>query len=69
MCFYLEPDNYSRNKIKAELDLFNNPTKSDVKNITGVDTSGLAKKADVARLKPKKQIKQMQINQKLFQLI
>ena len=54
MCFYLEPDNYSRNKIKAELDLFNNPTKSDVKNITSVDTSGLAKKADVARLKPKK---------------
>ena len=45
MSFYPEPDSYSRNKTKVDLDLFNYGTKSDVENVADVDTSGFAKKA------------------------
>ena len=47
------PETYirSKNKIKVELDLPNYETKFDLKNATGVDTSGFAKKADLASLK------------------
>ena len=36
---------------KVELDLFNYPTKADLKNATNVDTSKLAKKVDLTSLK------------------
>ena len=38
-----EQDSHSSNKIKVELDLFNYGTKSDVKKVTGVDTSKFSK--------------------------
>ena len=38
-----KPDSYGRNRLKVRLDLFNYPTKSDVKNATGVDISEFAK--------------------------
>ena len=38
-----KPDSYGRNRLKVQLDLFNYPTKSDVKNATGVDISEFAK--------------------------
>ena len=31
MSYFLEPDSYGRNKLKTELDLFNNATKSEIK--------------------------------------
>ena len=37
--------------VKTELDLSNYTTKSDLKNVTGVDTSDFAKKTDLANLK------------------
>ena len=37
--------------MKVELDLFNYATKADLKNATGVDTSKVAKKVDLASLK------------------
>ena len=37
--------------VKDELDLSNYATKSDLKNATGVDTSNVAKKVDLASLK------------------
>ena len=48
--YFPEPHTYSKNKIEAELDLSNHATKSDLKNATDVDTSDLAKKADLASL-------------------
>ena len=51
MSYFPEPYTRSKNKIKAELDLFNYSTKFDLKNATGVDTSKFAKKADLATLK------------------
>ena len=36
---------------QVELDLSNYATKADLKNVTGVDTSGFAKKTDSANLK------------------
>ena len=45
MSFYPEPDSYSRNKTKGDLDLFNYGTKSNVENVADVDTSDFAKKA------------------------
>ena len=36
---YSEPYSYNVNKIKVQLDQSKYATKSDVKNITGVDTS------------------------------
>ena len=41
-----EPCSHSKNKIKFELDLFNNVTKSHLRGGTGIDTSKFAKKAD-----------------------
>ena len=43
-CYFPEPYNRSRNKIKVELDLSNYATRSDLKNATGVDTSKFVKK-------------------------
>ena len=37
--------------MKVELDLSNYATKTDLKNVTGVDTSKFAKKIDLANLK------------------
>ena len=37
--------------MKVELDLSNYPTKVDLKNATGVDTSKFAKKVDLPNLK------------------
>ena len=38
--------------VKVELDLSNYATKADVKNAAGVDTYHVAKKTDLANLKP-----------------
>ena len=46
-----EPYTRSKNKIKSETDLSNYATKPHLKNATGVDTSGSAKKIDLASLK------------------
>ena len=37
--------------VQFELDLSNYKTKADLKNATGVDTSDIAKKTDLAHLK------------------
>ena len=37
--------------MKVELDLFDYPTKADLKNAAGVDTSDFAKKTDLANMK------------------
>ena len=37
-----KPDSCGRNRLKIQLDLFNYPTRSDVKNATGVDISEFA---------------------------
>ena len=37
--------------MKVELDLFDCPTKADLKNAAGVDTSDFAKKTDLANMK------------------
>ena len=46
MSYFPEPHNHSTNKIEVELDLENYATKSNLKNVTGVDTSEFAKKTD-----------------------
>ena len=51
MSYYPEPDSYSRNQIKVELDLSNYATKSDLKETTGVDIAKFAEKADLTSLK------------------
>ena len=54
MCFYPEPNSYSRSRIKVKLDLSNYATKSEVKKAAGVDTSEFAKNTnslDVDKLK------------------
>ena len=51
MSYFTEPYTHSKNKIKFELDLSNYATKSDLKNASGVDTSGFAKKANLTSLK------------------
>ena len=38
-------------KLKVELDLPNYATKTDLKNVTGVDISSFTKKTDLAHLK------------------
>ena len=48
---YFPPYSPSKNKIEVELDLSNYATKSELKNVTGVDTSQFAKKDDLANLK------------------
>ena len=51
MSYFTKPYTHSKNKIKFELDLSNYTTKSDLKNASGVDTSGFAKKANLTSLK------------------
>ena len=48
---YYPPYRSSRNNIKVELNLANYATKDDVKNITHVDVSSFASKANLAVLK------------------
>ena len=45
------PQPKSLGKLKGELDLSNYATKTDLKNMTGIDISSFAKKADLASLK------------------
>ena len=45
--------NHGGGKVKVELDLANYSTKSDLKEATGIDTSMLASKTDVAAVKAK----------------
>ena len=45
------PEPKSLGKMKVGLDFPNYPTKTDLKNATGVDTSSFAKKVDLANLK------------------
>ena len=49
--YYLEPDSYARRKIKIELDLSKYAIESDVKKSTGIDTSELLNKDDLASCK------------------
>ena len=48
--YFLKPKSLGAN-VKVELDLSNYPTKIDLKNETGVDTSSFAKKTDLVNLK------------------
>ena len=41
MSYYPEPDSHVTNRIKAELDLSSYSTKSDIKGVTGINTSNL----------------------------
>ena len=50
-CFPKQFDHY-RGKFKVELNLSNYATKADLKEATGTNTSKLAEKSDLARLKP-----------------
>ena len=54
--------------VKVELDQFNYVTKADLNNATGVDTSQLAKKVDLASLN-EKLVNQVLLNYKLLMLI
>ena len=65
--FFPEPKS-SGWRVKVELDLSNYATKTDLKNVTGVDTSKCAKKVDLANSKSNLAI-QMSVNWKIFQLI
>ena len=51
MSQYFPPYNNSSKNIKVELDLTNYTTKDDVKNITHIDVSSYATKANLAALK------------------
>ena len=44
MSYFTEPYSHNKNKIKTELDLSTDATKSDLRNITDIDTSTFAKK-------------------------
>ena len=48
---YFPPYRSSRGDIKVELDLSNNATKTDLKNVTHVDVSSFASKTNLASLK------------------
>ena len=48
---YYPPYKNSSNDLKVELDLTNYATKTDLKNITHVDVSSFASKANLAALK------------------
>ena len=48
---YFPTNGHSKNKIKVELDFFSYATKSELKNVTGVDTSQFPKKDDLANVK------------------
>ena len=49
--FYSKPDKAFRGGIKVKVDLSNYATKTDLKNVTHVDTSSFALKANLAYLK------------------
>ena len=49
--YYSELDCHGRSKLKAELDLYNYPTKPVVKKATAVNASEFAKNYDLASLK------------------
>ena len=51
MSCFLEPYTHCKNRTKVKLDLSNCKTKFNLENATGVDTSKLSKKADLASLK------------------
>ena len=51
MTQYYPPYRNSSNNIKVKLDLVNYATKTDLKNITHVDVSSFARKANLAALK------------------
>ena len=51
MSAYYPPYRSSSNNVKAELDLTNYTTKTDLKNITHVDVSSFASKTNLAALK------------------
>ena len=51
MSQYFPPYNNSSENIKVELDLSNYATKKDINDITNVDVSGFASKANLAALK------------------
>ena len=53
MSEYFPEPKYSWEKVKVELDLCNYVEKADLKNATGLDTSKFAKKVELARLKSK----------------
>ena len=44
MSYFPEPYTRSKNKIKVDLDLSNNSTKDDLKNVIGVEASYFSKK-------------------------
>ena len=44
--FYTEQNNYSKNKVKQELDFFNSVTKTEMKKAAGSGISELANKID-----------------------
>ena len=50
--YFPKPYRKFQGNINVTVDLANYATKSDIKNATGVDTSKLAAKSDLARLKP-----------------
>ena len=54
MSLFLEPSTRSKDKLKVKWDLYNYVTKPDLKNVTGIDKSKFAKKADLASLKSSK---------------
>ena len=49
--YFPGPYTYTKNRIKLEVDLSNYVTKLDIKSLTGVNTSGFAKKVLLANLK------------------
>ena len=51
MSYFPEPYTHSKSKVKVEYHLSSYATKSDVKNVAGVNTAHFAKKADLASLK------------------
>ena len=51
MSTYYPPDKSSSQNVKVELNLTNYATKTDLKNITHVDTSSFASKTNLAALK------------------
>ena len=48
---YFAPYSHSKDKREVELDFFNHATKSDLKNVSIVDTSQLPEKDHLANLK------------------
>ena len=51
--YFSKPYKYFERNVKVELDFSSYLTKLDFKNVTGVDTSKLAAKSDLASLKTK----------------